>query len=120
MKYKPQIVVDCEVYPIQVGVFTTQDRAVKWASERGLEWEFENHLGWAKYITSPQGDAYFLLYLPEDSTSFTVSHEALHMAVFILDFVGVKYDADNHEALAYFHEYLFRRVSEEMGRKKKK
>lgn len=37
----------------------------------------------------------------------TLAHESLHAAWAILDIVGVKCKANNHEALAYLMDYIF-------------
>lgn len=51
------------------------------------------------------GQMIFLMYAPELSI---VCHEAIHAAWAILDMVGVKVKARNHEALAYLAGHIFK------------
>ena len=45
----------------------------------------------------------------------TLAHESLHAAWSILDTVGVKCKANNHEALAYLMDYIFEVARQSMG-----
>lgn len=40
----------------------------------------------------------------------TASHEAIHMAYFMLDLVGITVDPQNHEALTYVHDEIFNKT----------
>lgn len=39
-----------------------------------------------------------------------LSHECNHAAMYILDEVGVRFDAKNQEALCYLQDYIFSRI----------
>jgi len=41
-----------------------------------------------------------------------LSHECLHVALYVLDNHGVKYDGDNSEQLNYYHQWLFQQCLE--------
>lgn len=49
------------------------------------------------------------IWLQEKNLS-TIAHEAVHAAWFILDDVGVKISADNHEALTYLVSYIIKNI----------
>ena len=51
------------------------------------------------------GQMIFLMYAPELAI---VCHESIHAAWSILDMVGVKVKAKNHEALAYLAGHIFK------------
>jgi len=41
-----------------------------------------------------------------------LAHECLHVALYVLDEHGVKYDGDNSEQLNYYHQWLFQQCLE--------
>lgn len=49
----------------------------------------------------------------------TIHHEAIHTSWFILDYVGVKVDADNHEALTYLECFIAEKVYDQITKWKK-
>ena len=49
----------------------------------------------------------------------TIHHESIHSAWFILDYIGIKIDADNHEALTYLEGYIASRVYDQISKWKK-
>lgn len=58
------------------------------------------------------GDKAFIIRLSPgirnpDNLAKTIVHECLHMSWYVLDYVGVEIDADNHEAQAYLQEDIF-------------
>lgn len=59
---------------------------------------------------APDGQSHFIAYIPDSATESMIAHEAVHLAMFILDWVGVKVDAENHEALAYLVEHIVRNI----------
>lgn len=54
-----------------------------------------------------------------DNWIHSVHHEAIHTAWFILDYVGVKIDAENHEALTYLESHIASKVYEQILKWKK-
>jgi hypothetical protein len=46
--------------------------------------------------------------LTEEQT--TLEHELIHLTWVILDWVGVKVSANNHEAFTYFYEHLLKQI----------
>lgn len=48
--------------------------------------------------------------LTEGEIMLLIGHECLHAAYFMLEIVGVKHSSDNHEALAYLHEWLSKKA----------
>lgn len=50
----------------------------------------------------------------------TASHECVHMGYYVLDYVGVKHDAENHEALAYLQGWLLGEVMAAYAKWRKK
>lgn len=106
----PNIIVDCDIYPVEIGIFTDFEECVAWHEVRGLSPQINNILGKAWQHQSPDGHEYFIAFIPEGSSIGTISHEALHLAIWVLDFVGVEVDVTNHEALCYLHQYIFESV----------
>lgn len=61
----------------------------------GLAFSIEMH---------PTGEIKFIQYAQDEQT---LVHECVHSAFHILDHVGVKLKANNHEALAYTVDWIF-------------
>lgn len=85
------------------------DKLVQWFEDRPAE---DNLGGFCKHYEKPEtGDTRYVVATTrvKDDADWmvTASHECLHAAYFILEKVGVKHDAKNHEALAYLHSDLF-------------
>lgn len=121
MKTDPDYSVHCVIYPIEIGVWRTADKYNRWFEERGMEPPAAGYeLGMACEATPPGEAPYYVAYIPDKADIYTVSHEAVHLAMNILGYVGVNVDSDNHEALAYLHEHIFREIREKQMTCKKK
>lgn len=48
-----------------------------------------------------------VMYLPEDDLQ-VLAHECVHAAWHVLDYAGVEVDYENHEALAYLVDHIFK------------
>ncbi len=68
-------------------------------------------LGGFLHFETDNGHQAFLLFAP---TSEVLCHESVHAAWGILDHVGVKVKAKNHEALAYLTGYIFDKCQREL------
>ncbi len=74
----------------------------------------ENYPCYAGVAISPKGET--VVYMLVDSKQFkskesflqTICHEAIHAAWSVLDLAMVKVDRENHEALAYLTDWIFR------------
>lgn len=108
---KPDFIVNCAIYPIEVGVFFTKEKAHKWAISVGYEIDQASCLAWTKQLTDTEKDEHhFVMYLPKDCDISVVCHEAAHMTFYIMDFVGVPIDDENQEAFCYLQEYLVKKI----------
>lgn len=74
----------------------------------------QNHIGYSLVLRDDMGALTYLVMIKlrepsknEPSVESTIVHESLHLSWFILDGVGVKLSADNHETQAYLQEDLF-------------
>lgn len=48
----------------------------------------------------------------EDMRVHSIAHESLHAAWRVLDILGITVTSDNHEALAYLSEYIFKEATD--------
>ena len=55
----------------------------------------------------PIGPGSCIIWVEDKKDISTLMHELLHAALAILDNRGVCYDDERHEALTYYHEFLF-------------
>lgn len=58
-----------------------------------------------------------VMLLPKETTDFKkeyIAHEAVHVAYFILGYVGIEVSLHNHEALAVLTQYIYSKVEEEI------
>ena len=56
----------------------------------------------------------FIVSMDKKAKSEEVFHESLHLSYYILDNAGVKYDVDNHEAIAYLQGYIARKIKRQI------
>lgn len=110
MATRPDIKIDCIIYPVEVGIFYTTTKADKWGESKGILFDHEGNEAWTDTPIDADGNQYFLAYIPKHVDIPVVSHECTHLAIFVLDYVGITIDADNHEALCYLQEYLLKKV----------
>lgn len=87
----------------------------------GAELDFKNldlshiensTLATAVQLVAKEGSTTNLILIPVDQASdynilTTCAHEAVHIAWYILDVVGISLTVDNHEAQAYLVDYIF-------------
>lgn len=75
--------------------------------------------GAAGYVTAIEnevtGQVTFLLMVEKERNETAVWHEALHAAIMILDHVGVKISAKNHEALTYLQGHIVEEIDRICG-----
>ena len=77
--------------------------------------DLKDKVGYTVQLTHTNGVTNFAMFLPllnrpvADIVS-TINHESIHAAWYILDYVGVIVNADNHEALTYLTQYIFDNV----------
>ncbi len=57
-----------------------------------------------------QGGKHFALVIPPEASPATWVHEAVHIADFIMDYVGIPCDMSNTEVRAYLTGYIFERL----------
>jgi hypothetical protein len=57
------------------------------------------------------GDFFMAIHNPQTNLG-TVVHEALHVSMYILDYVGAAPSVDNQEVLAYLTQYIFEKYCE--------
>lgn len=63
-----------------------------------------------------------IMFLPKESSKlrdYTIMHESLHIAYFLLSYAGINVDVDNHEILARTQEFVYRTVQKEILKWKK-
>jgi hypothetical protein len=110
----PDYVIHVDVYDAQVGVFSTAVAWNEWHKDMGITpGDVQACHGRAGMVTDPAGLPWFVMYIPHGCRTETMAHESLHAAWYLLEWKGIKVDADNHEALAYSQAHLFRRLMEE-------
>jgi len=107
---RPDLRIDCIIYPVEIGVFYTTTKADKWGKEKGIVFDHEGNEAWTDAPEDEDGNPYFLAYIPKHVDIPVISHECMHLAMFVLDYVGVDISPDNHEALCYLQEYILKKV----------
>lgn len=109
IKVKPDRVLDTGCYPVKVLVFTSKKKYQKYLKVFNNTEPLDDLI--AEASVQELQKKWFSLYLPTQDIC-TVVHECLHMAWFVLDYVGVEIDQDNHEALAYLQEHLVKQLQD--------
>lgn len=69
--------------------------------------------GLAGVMFTEDGSGRWFIYLEEKNLA-TLCHEAVHITYMMLEMVGIKHSADNHEAFAYLQEFIFTKVAEKL------
>ena len=106
--HSPCFTIDCIIYPAEILVFTKRKRYKRWHKERGLDcWLDNDALGMASHASSEKGENAFIVYVPKDAKDSAIGHEAIHIAMYMLDWLGIEINADNHESLTYLWEHIF-------------
>ena len=87
--------------------------------EKDYEISMEVHAttdGFSTYITNEKLKSIHYVIALETSTvtSRHIAHEALHSAFDMLDYIDVKVDVDNQEALAYLMDYIIGLIEESL------
>ena len=108
--------INVDVYNQQIKVFESFKSVRKWISKKENEVdenenaELENLMnfstGFAGIVKTIDGTNHWVIAL-EEKNIITLTHESLHMAYMMLDFIGVEHTVDNHEALCYLHHFIF-------------
>lgn len=65
------------------------------------------------------GDHYFVVWTPTKDKACLL-HETSHLVHKIFDYKGVLFSADNSEAITYYHDHLFRLLSDNLKNAKRK
>lgn len=91
---------------------TSKAEAQKYIDRNMLDYSIaDDELG---VTICPQNDSATLVCV-FDGSILTAAHECLHAAIDTLDQFGIKYNRNNHEILAYTHQYLFKRMLDAMA-----
>lgn len=72
--------------------------------------QLESCSGFATELANSKGQLSFFVMMPKVETEAITWHEALHLATYVLDYVGVKTDPDNHEILCYLQDHIVRLI----------
>jgi hypothetical protein len=76
-----------------------------------IKYSFKGKAGEGMQIDNEEnGITDFVLWLNEGYDTDTVVHEVVHISWHLLDYIGIKLDADNHEAQAYLIEFLYNQI----------
>lgn len=73
----------------------------------GVEIEVMPSAGSVSVFDCPDSGARLLAMVLDHCTMQVLCHESIHAAFHVLDRVGIKVDADNHEALTYLTDWIF-------------
>lgn len=104
-----------DVYDQIVYAFDSEKALEKFCNQKGFfydEYTTRMSYGCAGVLvpedeeSEDQSGAFFIL-VKSKSVPLVV-HECAHVAVYILSCLGISYDVDNQEPLAYLSEYLFK------------
>lgn len=109
------------LYGLQCYVTSNKALAMKrWGLE---EDELSKARGMAGELDTNGASAFFVYISPDYVKCLdTISHEATHLANYVLSAVGVQTDQDNDEALAYLVGWATKAISKEVsdGKKRKR
>lgn len=72
-----------------------------------------------KIVNDTTLETRFFVCLQYDTVTKIVVHESLHISWFFLEWLGIEVTVDNHEALAYLQEYIFKSIMEIYNKNKK-
>lgn len=76
--------------------------------------------GYVQVMVDDEGCSHFLMKLTPERIEEIVWHEALHLAIFILEYAGVKTSPKNHEVLCYMQGHIVNEIDRRIyGRKDK-
>lgn len=109
-------VIIIDVFSMQIPVFLNQEDKNHTLASRGFT-SFQLHSpihGAACRDYCDDGSSLISLIIPPNSEPSTWAHEAVHVADFIMDTLGMDMELGNTETRAYITGYVFNRVSEIM------
>ena len=113
-----------DVYGQEIKVFETFKSMKNWVSKKGNEISEEENSELESLMDCSSGFAGILKTLDntnhwfitlEEKNLITLTHESLHIAYMMLDFIGVEHSVDNHESLCYLHHYIFGEAGKLLG-----
>ena len=120
-KVVPKILkLDIPIYHQELVVASDPDELIKYVEDTYQNSEISHHVedfvnsclgGFIHFATGNNHQA-FLLFAPNAGV---LCHESVHAAWGILDYVCVKVNAKNHEALAYLTGYIFEESQAGLG-----
>ncbi len=100
---------DIPIYGGRVIVARTADQLVRLSKLHGAEYDGEPCRGCCAPVEDERGRAIYLLGLFDRKRS-TVVHEAIHLALFVLDRAGIDARESDGEAMAYLTDWLVTRL----------
>ncbi len=126
MAWRKPRCVRCDVYSIDIFLFDSPKRAVKWHNAminrdwEPLESEFKSVRGFCtlfkKIDLSKRGWtwAIAIAVARDDNMASVLVHETAHASHMILDHVGVEVAYENTEAMAYLQDSIFSQCASEL------
>lgn len=71
---------------------------------------FEDAIGITIKARSSKETVFFIVWVEKEDDTGCLSHECLHLAREVMDYVGIPVDSKNDEVIAYIQEYWFNRL----------
>lgn len=96
------------IYERELRVFVCED--IKSGLDSMNIKEFEGEEEWVEATVIEHDDGYLLVIIQPNATIGTISHEALHVTVSVLDYAGVKLSSKSEEAYAYLIGWVAERI----------
>ena len=109
VKGEAVFVIPLHIFKIDVAVFDNiADHKLAMKKHNIPDWDYEEIpcTGSAHYMKDKDGFPYYSMVISKNSSVGTWAHEACHIADFIMEHVGIPFNADNTEIRAYMVGFM--------------
>ena len=122
MTKKPKLhLIPLEMFCLDVAVFASEDERIETLTAQGCD-DLTRHsdaaLSSAHQDFTRDGNIRLAMVIKPEATKATWAHECVHVADFVIDYLGLPTSVEGTEVRAYMVGYLFSRLQKIMRKRK--